>query len=661
MGNPDGGWFDDTPPHVVDASPADGAVSVKSRKVVINFNEFIKIEDAQNKVIVSPPQIEQAEIKTQGKRIVVELKDSLKEQSTYTIDFSDAITDNNEGNPMGNYTYSFSTGDHIDTLEVSGYCLNAENLEPIKGILVGLQPIDTDTIPAPATSEGGEDSSEANDTTVTDTAGVAKGGLYKPFVRISRTNGSGRFTSKGVAPGRYMVYALQDADGDYVFSQKSEVIAYNLDEVVPTWKPDVRQDTVWRDSLHIDNILRQHYTHFLPDDVTLMCFQEPQTDRSLLKTDRSEPQKFTLFFTYGSDSLPAVQPLNFPDTDTTFVIEASQRLDTITYWLRDTTLVNQDTLRYQLTYMMTDTLGQLVSQTDTLEALAKVSFEKRMKELKKEREKWEKEQEKKRKREEPYDSVMPVRPLSLKVSASGQISPLQRLYFDVPEPLRRCDTAAVHLSHIVDSVPQPMTYEVVQTKVRQYELVAQWEPGEEYTLEIDSAAFEGIYGQVSNPVKQTLKVKTKDEFSSLTVEISPNPVKGDSVAAIIVQLLDSGDKVVRQETADAKGVARFSYLKPSVYYLRAIVDRNGNGQWDTGVYDDNLQPEEVYYHPSEIECKVKWDTQRSWNLTQTPRFRQKPAKITKQKPDKEKQLRNRNIERARQLGKEYINGAQRVM
>ena len=118
MGSPDGGWYDDTPPRVVSSSPDDIGVNVKANKVTINFDEFNKIEDVQNKVIISPPQVEQAEVKAAGRRIIIDLKDSLKENTTYTIDFSDAITDNNEGNPMGNYTFSFSTGDHIDTLEV---------------------------------------------------------------------------------------------------------------------------------------------------------------------------------------------------------------------------------------------------------------------------------------------------------------------------------------------------------------------------------------------------------------------------------------------------------------------------------------------------------------------------------------------------------------
>ena len=125
------------PALAIGSSPLDQSANVHSKKITIFFDEYIKLEDATNKVIVSPPQLEMPEIKAAGKRIIVELKDTLKENTTYTIDFSDAITDNNEGNPMGNYTYCFSTGEQIDTFEVAGYVLDASNLEPIKGL--GLQ------------------------------------------------------------------------------------------------------------------------------------------------------------------------------------------------------------------------------------------------------------------------------------------------------------------------------------------------------------------------------------------------------------------------------------------------------------------------------------------------------------------------------------------
>ena len=118
MGTPDGGWFDETPPRVVGASPSDKGTNSKSNKVIISFDEYIKLENASEKVVISPPQIEQPEIKAAGKRIIIELKDSLKDNTTYTVDFSDAITDNNEGNPLGNYTYSWTPATGLNNANI---------------------------------------------------------------------------------------------------------------------------------------------------------------------------------------------------------------------------------------------------------------------------------------------------------------------------------------------------------------------------------------------------------------------------------------------------------------------------------------------------------------------------------------------------------------
>ncbi len=178
---PDGGPYDETPPKIVSMQPAMGARQQQVKKVTITFDELIKVENAQEKVTISPPQIEMPEIKTSGRHISIELLDSLKENTTYTIDFSDAIVDNNEGNPLGNFTYYFSTGQEADTMEVSGYVLAAENLEPVKGVLVGLH---------------------AN---LADSAFTAV-----PFDRVARTDGSGHFVVKGVARGKYRIYALKE-------------------------------------------------------------------------------------------------------------------------------------------------------------------------------------------------------------------------------------------------------------------------------------------------------------------------------------------------------------------------------------------------------------------------------------------------------------------
>ena len=621
MGQPDGGWFDDDPPVVIGSYPADQSTNVSAKKISIYFNEYIKLEDATNKVIVSPPQLEMPEIKAAGKRIVVELQDTLKENTTYTIDFSDAISDNNEGNPLGNYTYSFSTGSQIDTMEVSGYVLDASNLEPVKGILVGLY----------------DDLADSAFKT-------------KPMLRVSRSDSRGHFVVKGVAPGTYRAYALKDADGNFRFDQKSEMIGYNHETYVPSSKPDIRIDTIWRDTLHIDAFRQTPYTHFLPDDITLLAFTHIQTDRFLLKTERKEAEKFSMYFTYGHPDLPVIKGLNF-DADNAFVIETQEHQDTIHYWLRDTTLINQDTLRMEVSYMMTDTLGNLVNQTDTIEALAKIPYAKRQKDLAKEIDKWKKEQDRRKKREEDYDSIYPAKPLQPNFKLSQQMDPDNKIEIEMPTPLQRIDTASIHLYSMIDSAwyEAPFTFRPIPYRLRFYEIQAEWRPDTEYSLEIDSAAFEDIYGHVSESYyKQGLKVKSLDEYSTLTMNITG---ASDSLP-LRVRLLNKSDAVVKEVLAK-DGLAHFDHVNPDKYYLSAFVDANDNGIWDTGDYDEDRQAESVYYYPREIECKERWDVTQQWNLTAVPRYKQKPQAITKQKADSAKKLKNRNAERALQLGIDY--------
>jgi len=623
MGSPDGGWYDDDPPRVVSATPADQSTNVTTQKITILFDEFIKLEDPTQNVIVSPPQLEMPEIQAKGKKIVVELKDSLKPNTTYTIDFSDAISDNNEGNPMGNFTYTFSTGEQIDTFEVAGYVIDASNLEPVKGISVGLYNNLADSV-----------------------------FRTEPLMRVSRTDASGHFVIKGVAPGEYRVYALQDADGDFKFTQKSEMIAFSHQTYKPSAGPDIRQDTIWRDTLHIDNILRVPYTHFYPDDVVMLAFQELQTDRYLLKQpDRTDADRIKLFFSYGNEQLPIIKGLNF-DADSAFVVEHNAKKDSITYWLRDTTLINTDTLTLSMEYLITDSTGVLISQSDTIDVVAKTSYAKRQKERQKEYESWQKEQEKRKKREEPYDSIYPVKPLEVKINVPQSLNPISKVFINIPTPLAKADTSAVHLYSQIDSLWYRAPFEVIRldSVMGRFELLAEWQPGTEYSLEVDSAAFVDIYGFVSDPIKQGIKARPLEELSSLVFRLS-----GVRDTGIVVQLLDKDDKCLRQLRAANDGEAAFFYLEPGNYYARAFVDRNGNDLWDTGNYDDDQQPEDVYYYSSEIECKANWDVTKQWNLTGKPRNQQKPGALVKQKDTKEKkQKKNRNAERARQLGIEYV-------
>lgn len=305
-GQPDGGPYDETPPKFVRATPEPNATNNKRKKISIEFDEYIKLDKPSEKVIISPPQKEAPEVKVSGHRVLVEFFDTLQENTTYTVDFGDAIVDNNEDNPLGNFAYAFSTGEHIDTMEVSGTVLNAQDLEPIKGIQVGLH-------------------KDLNDTAFT----------KLPFARISRTDSRGHFTIHGVAPGKYRIYALQDGNQNYLFDSKTEAIAWQDSLVIPSMAPAVRQDTVWNelDTLAYDTIYEVKYTRFMPDNLILRAFKEENPMQYLVKSEREQLNRFSLYFSAKADTLPTIKGLDFDEKDA-FVIESNARHDTIRYWIR---------------------------------------------------------------------------------------------------------------------------------------------------------------------------------------------------------------------------------------------------------------------------------------------------------------------------------------
>ena len=627
MGNPDGGWFDEQPPRVVGSMPKEQSIGIGNKKITIFFDEYIKLDNPSEKVVISPPQLEQADIRTHGKRITVELKDSLKPNTTYTVDFSDAISDNNEGNPMGNYTFTFSTGDHIDTLEVGGTVLEAEHLEPIKGILVGLYDI-------------GDGSSEfsATDTLL----------RSAPMQRVSRTDSRGRFHVKGVAPGRYRVFALQDVDANYVWNAKSEKVAFLHTVVVPTSKPDVRQDTLWRDSLHIADIVQTGYTHFLPDDLVLRAFTEKQTDRYYIKSERTEANNFKIYFSYGHEKLPRIRPLDF-DSTSTIIVEPTVNQDTITYWLADTALVNRDTLTVEMNYFANDTTGVLREHTDTLTLLSKQPYSRRLKQQQEAFEKWQKQQERRRKRGQPVQESMPAPDLKMEYMVPSGLDPDHNLTFKSPTPLVKADTAAIHLYQKIDTLWYRAHYLFGEKPgyPRNYQLISEWQPGSEYSLEIDSAAFVDIYGTASRAYKQGFKVRSTDEYATVVITLS-----GMNGKNAVVELLSQNDKPVKKTAAEG-GVATFYYVKPGTYYMRMFVDENNNGLWDTGSYTELRQPEPCYYYPGKLECRAKWDLRQTWDPTAKPLDRQKPSEILQQKGEQQRKIRQRNADRARSMGVEY--------
>lgn len=616
IGTPDGGPYDEEPPVLLEAVPELNSTNVKSKKFVLNFDENIKLENAFEKVVVSPPQVEMPSIKYSGKKVTVELFDTLRPNTTYSIDFSDAIVDNNEGNPYENFAYVFSTGENVDTLAVSGTVLNAQDLEPVKGIVVGLH-------------------SCLDDSAFT----------TKPFERVSRTDSRGRFTIKGIAPGKYRVYALGDANQNNFFDQKSEKIAFQEMIIEPFATPAVRPDTIWRDSVTIDTIRMVDYIRFQPDDIALRLFNEEMFMQQLVKYPRQEHNRIVMYFAAPNKEMPVIKGYGFDASDA-YVLEPSLNMDTLTLWFKDSLVYRNDTLPLTVTYRVPDSIGNMIDKTDTLYVSSRKKWADVMRIEKERFEKDEKDFHKRARRKAGYDEnnppqyIPPVKVLPVRFSGTGTMDVNGTCRFRFDEPLLSVDTALIHLSVKSDTLwlPVPYVFRQSENSIRSYDVYAEWKPGETYLLQTDSAAFKGLYGGVSKLFKQEMRFRSLDECAVLYLNI------GGVGSNAIVQLL-SGDEKVVQETRTENGRCAFYFLRPGKYYLRLILDENNNGKWDTGDYAKGLQPEKVFYYNHSLELRAMFEySQDDWNIN-APLNEQKPLEITKQKPDKERRKMNRNADR----------------
>ena len=593
---PTGGLYDVDPPKVVKASPDFDALNNSRTKIEIIFDENIKIEKPMEKVIIAPPQQKFPVIKAQGPKVIVELEDELKPNTTYTIDFTDAIVDFNEGNTLENFSYTFSTGAHLDTLAVSGIVLNADNLEPTQGIYVGVH-------------------SNLNDSAFT----------QLPFERISRTDSRGRFTIKGIAEGKYKVYALNDLNRSYTYDNPQEAIAFLDSILIPSSESAVRNDTVFKDSITIDTILNIKYTRFIPDDLLLKSFESGFARQYLQKHERSMPHKLDLFF--AAPTQPADFRLLEPvaTSDKWYVKENSITNDSVSIWITDSLIYKADTVKLIVDYLRTDTLNNHVLNTDTLSFTIRGGQKKKS--------------EPKKKKEGEEDKE-PIRHLAIKNNVQSTHEIYNSLFLEFEQPIANFDSSEIKLQHEVDSTFKPIEYTLLPDTLneRRYRIEHRWEPGEKYKLLIDSAAFVSEYGLHNNKLEQVFTVKKLELYGNLMFIISGLP-EGKTA---YVELLDAQDKPFRKVRV-LNNEALFMDLNPSKIYARLFIDENEDGEWTTGDYDLKRMPETVYYNPKWYEIRAFTNHEESWNINERPFDKQKPLDITKNKPE-EKKKRNRNEE-----------------
>lgn len=590
IGNPSGGPIDKTPPIFMRSNPTPNAVNVKDRKIEIFFDEIVTLKDPSTKIIVSPAQTEMPRMSALGRKVTVELVDSLLPNTTYTIDFSNSIQDNNEGNAIDNFAFAFSTGSVIDSMRVSGYVIDSRTLEPMQSVVVGLQ------------------------------SNLADSAFHKEKLqRVALTNDRGQFTIRNVSPGSYHIFALKDLDRDYKFGNPTEDIAFLDSIIVPSIGTREADDTVYNDLNEIDTIMRATRPAYFPNDILLSMFNEDRKSQYLANNLRVDSTRISLTFAAASDTLPSLSIVGRNDVpDQWHTLERSQTNDTLTYWIRPPHLVSADTLMVATTYLRTDTASNLSWGTDTL----KFTFQRQ--------------KAKKKKKNEETDSLEQIRFMELHPLANGTQEVYAPLLLQTGTPIERYSREAFHLQRKLqnDTIFYPAEIKSIALRDstlnrRDLVLKVDWEPGAAYTLAVDSLAMTDIYGLQTKPLKVDFNVRKMEEYGNIVFNIT---AVRDSA---IVELLDGTEKIVLRAPVKNHR-AELLNLLPGKYYARLFIDRNGNGKYDTGNYDMHLQPEETVYYPGAINLKKNWDVEQTWDIYATPIDKQKPEAIKKNKPERKK-------------------------
>lgn len=593
---PDGGPYDVTPPKIVGSNPENKSLNVNKKRFVLTFDEYIQIQDIANKVIVSPPQLTQPKIMAIGKRIIGELEDDLLPNTTYSIDFTNAIVDNNEGNPLENFSYAFSTGNTIDTMEISGKVINIRNHEPMQNLLVGVHP---------------------------DSAGW-NAFMDTTFNRMSRTGDRAQFIMRNMKEGSYRVYALKENDGNYRHDMPTDGIAFLNELITTSSMAATRQDTTWIDSLTIDTIKTVAYTRYLPDDIVLLYYV-PQTKRRFIsKRERPDSMQLKLTFNVIPEGEIAIRPIDSLayDKGSKAVLDLNHDKKEVMAYFTDPTWKSYK--EFEVSYNSIDSLNQptIVRDFLTLRPTAP-----------------------KPKSQEKDSIATPKSPLTLRFEHKGEGGISDSILFYSSLPINTEVLKAFELYNAQDSILKPVAIDSIyllpgRTTVGVIETKLSYNTS--YELYADSAKFHDIYGHtLDETVIDAFKTKPKETFSHLTITIEG--VEGPFIG----ELLSPQDAVLRVVYSD-KPTLRFRDLKPEKYGFRLIVDRNNNGKWDAGNYKDSIQPEMVYYMPKIMEVMANWDVKETISPLSTPLDKQKPEELIKNKP-KEKERKDRNKEREEQL------------
>lgn len=596
IGSPMGGPKDETPPKVVKSTPDNYSIKFSNKRIEIEFDEYIQLKNINQELVVSPPQKEKPVVRLKNKVMLIDLKETLHDSTTYTLNFGQAIVDNNESNLLENYQFVFSTGTFIDSLGISGLILNAFDLKPSEEpITIMLYDKFYDSIP------------------------------YQSIpMYIGKSTKKGYFEINNVKSDTFKIFALKDKNYNLIYDLADEEIAF-IDTTIILSAELIRNfldsikinqdslksdslinaeagrmvmslvDTLAKDTLAGDTLIQDTITFPKREKYSvsfeLFFFKEDNKPQYLSGTSRKNQKRMEFYFNRPLIDSLHVEPLNFSCNHNWFVLEENINRDTLYYWIKDSLIFKQDTLRMHLKYLVTDSVLNYIPYDDTVSLVF-------TKEIAKSRKKQETEQEK-----ENLALMTGIR--------SGGTQDIYKVISIIPEyPVIGTDISKISLFKTEDTLKYPRVFTLQQDSLylRKYLLNHDWEEEMNYRLFIKPGAFTDIYGLYNDTIDISFRTQSIDHYGKLILTM----LNVDQ--EILIQLLNEKDQVIKINTQYETNPVEFTWLEPGKYKLKVIFDINANDKWDTGRYLSKLQPERVQFYSGEVNVRANWDLEITWDL-----------------------------------------------
>lgn len=541
-----GGPKDEKPPVLLSSEPPNKSLNFNEKKISLNFNEFLQLKSVQQKFVISPPVLEKPQIVIKSKSVIISFKDSLLPNTTYNLNFSDAIADLNEGNSINDFHYCFSTGSFIDSLKVSGNIINALTQKPEKGMLVMLYNDTLDSVPI----------------------------KNIPYY-IGKTNENGSFNIENIRSGRYKIFALLDGNSNMLFDLPSEIIAFSDTIVIPVVSTELNvSDSTKNDS----NVVVSEKIIYKPDSIILYSFEEDRIKQFVKKVSRPYKNKCMVQFNRkGFDNFSIEGK-----TTNNFLIEKNKSLDSLTIWIKDSLDYLNDTLRFQISYFKKDSINVLYKVDEPLVFTNSISDK----------------------------NISQISKFVVTTNFSNK-----QLVNSNADIIIRFSNPVINLNDLIFEESKDSVYHLIKPNLIadsispcNYNISYLWKNEMNYRIKIEKNKIHDIYGLICDSLVKSFKTQPVDYYSTVSFNIS------GLNNYYIFQLVDSKDNVISEWNGNVPLQKKIEFLNPGKYRLKAFVDKNKNGVWDTGFYIEHKQPEKKYYDPEEINLRSNWEIEVKWEI-----------------------------------------------